>query len=391
MIAARPKLVFAHQLRGVSVLIVLLVHYTIVVQVLRRDIAWVAGAPPLDTPFAPVAAWLNFNRFDIGTFAVAVFFLISGFVIPFALEATTVPRFLLARAFRIFPVFWVALLIGWIAVHASAAFWHGEPAYGVRSYLVNGLLIETLLGEQTVDWVSWTLSIEVKFYLLAALLRPWIVQRRVWPLLAGALFALMVNMLAVRGLLRLPVELVSETTYLAFICTGILFNYHFARALPAARLALAAAAIMALVAASWALGPMLGVWTMKTLSMAVAVLAFTAAYFARRRFQHSRLLDFFAAISYPLYLVHAVFGFTVMSFLIMAWHVPYAAAAPLTFGVSVAVATAVHYVVELPSTRLGSHFARAARTTKTISNSRATLAEAARTADFNTVADSEAA
>lgn len=43
---AAPRLVFANQLRGAAALAVVLVHYTVVVQVLRVDVSWVVAAPP---------------------------------------------------------------------------------------------------------------------------------------------------------------------------------------------------------------------------------------------------------------------------------------------------------------------------------------------------------
>jgi peptidoglycan/LPS O-acetylase OafA/YrhL len=348
------KIVFANQLRGVAVASVLLIHYTVVVQLLRRDVGWVIAAPPIGGPVPFIALWLNPVHFDLGTFGVSLFFLISGFVIPFSLQTTTALRFLLARAVRIYPVFWLALLVEGCAVWMSARYWHGEAPYGMRNYVVNGLLIETLLGEQTVDWVSWTLSIEVKFYLLAAFIRPAILARRVWPIFAVAACALAVNVLSARHIVTLPVELVSEATYLLFILIGILFHFHYQSALSSIWLIGYAALVMALVVLCWVWGPMLGDWLLKTSTMAVAVGVFAAAYGWRHRFRRNRLLDGLAAVSYPLYLVHALFGFTLLSYLMTAWRVPYGIAAFIAVLASGAIAYALHCRVERPSVRLGS-------------------------------------
>jgi peptidoglycan/LPS O-acetylase OafA/YrhL len=348
------KILFANQLRGVAALSVVLIHYTVVVQLLRRDIAWVIAAPPIEGPVPAIVGWLDPVHFDLGTFGVSLFFLISGFVIPFSLQTTTSLRFLLARAVRIYPAFWVALLVEGLAVWLSAGFWHRDSPYGIRNYVVNGLLIETLLGEQTVDWVSWTLSIEVKFYILAAILRPAILKCRVWPLLAVAALAAAVNLSAAHHIVALPVELVSEATYIVFILIGTLFNYHYQKSISSIKLACYAFLLMLIVVFSWAFGPMLGDWKLKTSTMAVALIVFAVAYAYRSRFRPSVILDGLAAISYPLYLVHALFGFTLLSFLMMAWRIPYLYSAIIAFLSSGALAYALHCLVERPSVRLGS-------------------------------------
>jgi peptidoglycan/LPS O-acetylase OafA/YrhL len=324
------------------------------VHLLRPDIAWVIAAPPIDGPIPHIVGWLNPVYFDLGTFGVSLFFLISGFVIPFSLRASTSLRFLLARAVRIYPTFWLALLVEGFAVWLSGRFWHRDSPYGVRDYVVNGLLIETLLGAQTVDWVSWTLSIEVKFYVLAAIIRPAILNCRVWPLVGIAALALPLNVLAAQHVMTLPVELVSEAAYLVFIMIGILFHYHYQKSLSATALALEAALFMAIVVLCWRFGPMTGDWKIKTSTMAIALLVFVAAYGCRQRFRPNRILDGLAAVSYPLYLVHSLFGFTLLSFLMMAWHVPYGLAAIIALLSSGALAYALHRCVERPSVRLGS-------------------------------------
>jgi peptidoglycan/LPS O-acetylase OafA/YrhL len=330
----------------------------VVVHLLRRDIAWVIAAPPIEGPVPPIVGWLDPVYFDLGTFGVSLFFLISGFVIPFSLETRTSLRFLLARAIRIYPVFWLALLIGGLAVWLSSRFWHGDSPYGLGNYVANGLLIETLLGQQTVDWVSWTLSIEMKFYILAAVIRPAILDRRIWPVLAVALGALAVNVFAARDTGLVSVEIVSEATYLIFILIGTLFNFHYREALSSSNLTVYAVLVMAIVVLCWFLGPMLGDWRLKTSTMAIALAVFAVAYRLRARFRPNRILDGLAAISYPLYLIHALFGFTLLSFLMNAWHIPYGLAAPIAVLSSGLLAFALHRFVERPCVRLGSRLKR---------------------------------
>ncbi len=356
---AADRIVFANQLRGLCVLAVMLVHYAVVAQFMRQAVAWVVAAPPLDTPLSPVGTWLYPPWLDLGKFGVGAFFLISGFVIPFSLRRSGMGSFLLARALRIYPTFWMALLLEGCTIAASGRYWHRPPAFGLDAYLVNGLLFATLLGHLTVDWVSWTLSVEVGFYLLAALLRPALLSFRVWPLVAFAAAALAVNALQGRAAIRLPVPLVSGLMYVGYILIGTLFHYRYRGAISRRRLAAGVLGLGAIFFASYALGPTAGdVRSLRTASFGLAILVFAACYRMRGRFRPNRLLDGLAAISYPLYLIHSAFGFTVLSFLVMAWRLPFPVAAPLAAALAVAAAAALHAGVERPSISLGHRLRR---------------------------------
>ncbi len=358
-VRSNTRIIFANQLRGLCVLCVVLVHYTTVVQYFRRDVSWVVAAPPLTGPISPVAIWVYPPWLDLGKFGVATFFLISGFVIPFSLQRSGAGRFLLARALRIYPTFWAALLIEAAVIVASSRYWHRPPAYGIGSYLVNGLLVETLLGRPAVDWVSWTLSIEVKFYLLAALLRTVLLRFRVWPLLAVAAGALLLSVLEERGVIRLPPDLVSEAMYLGFILIGTLFHYHHEGVLSTRTLVVGVLALLVLFFLSYALGPnALAFHSPHTASFAIAVAVFAACYRLRQRFRPNRALDALAAISYPLYLIHAIVGFTTINFLVLGCGLPYGLAAILAVLFAMALAGALHRLVERPTIHFGHRLRR---------------------------------
>ncbi len=353
------RIVFANQLRGLCVVAVMLVHYAVVAQVMRGAVAWVVAAPPLDTPPSPIVAWAYPPWLDLGKFGVSAFFLISGFVIPFSLRRSGMGSFLLARALRIYPTFWMALLLEGCAIAASGRYWHRPPAFGLHAYLVNGLLFATPLGSLTVDWVSWTLSIEVSFYLLAALLRPVLLSSRVWPLMALAAGALAINALQGHDVLHLPVPLVSALMYIGYIFIGTLFHYRYEGAISRGRLTAGVLGLGVLFFAAYALGPTAGDFrSLHTTSFGLAILVFALCYRSRRRFRPNRVLDGLAAISYPLYLIHAAFGFAIISFLVMAWHLRFPIAALLAAALAGAAATALHVGIERPSISLGHRLRR---------------------------------
>lgn len=61
------------------------------------------------TPLYPyTSAWVH--HFDLGRFGVVLFFLISGFVVPFSIKGNKpLRRFAISRFFRLYPALWLAL------------------------------------------------------------------------------------------------------------------------------------------------------------------------------------------------------------------------------------------------------------------------------------------
>ena len=55
---------------------------------------------------------IGLDYFDWGRFGVVLFFLISGYVIPLSFsEPTPVRKFIVSRAFRLYPAFWLSVLV----------------------------------------------------------------------------------------------------------------------------------------------------------------------------------------------------------------------------------------------------------------------------------------
>jgi peptidoglycan/LPS O-acetylase OafA/YrhL len=125
-------------------------------------------------PFAPLLSRLDFG--------VTLFFLLSGFVIyrPFlvaALDGRQPPvtrrtrHFLLRRAVRILPAYWVAVLVTLAMLslrHPSAHDWWAYP-----------LLLQTYTGGNDDPSLTqmWTLSVELCFYLLVPVAAGWAANR----------------------------------------------------------------------------------------------------------------------------------------------------------------------------------------------------------------------
>lgn len=356
------KITFANQLRGVAVLCVIVTHYLGIYWGARDLVARYTFAPVLEgakPAFMPYSAPPTFNY---GPFGVALFFLISGFVIPFSLEKMGGLRFLAARALRIYPSYWVAVVLMLGATWLSSCYWHLPFHVDGELLGANLLLVNAELGQPSIDLVNWTLSIEVKFYLVAVLL---------WPLLRRfPVIMLLAYAAAVLGLVLLPSVPVKlgafdisldnakvELMYTVFLFIGTLFHFAVKGRVGPRTLAAGAVAMYALFFATWPQTVLADQYWKITANYGYALVVFSLCYCLRKRFRGARALDFFAAVSYPLYLVHAVSGYVVMHIL-MDRGLPYLVAAPLALLVVLAMATILHYTVELPTANAGKKLHR---------------------------------
>lgn len=107
--------------------------------------------------------------FDFGRYGVFVFFLVSGYVVPFSLERRgSVRQFWAGRVFRLYPAWFVSVALA--LVLGAAGLSYGLPGgLGERpwaSTLAHLTMLQDLLGVPNIVSVYWTLSYEMVFYLL---------------------------------------------------------------------------------------------------------------------------------------------------------------------------------------------------------------------------------
>ena len=103
------RIEFANTLRGYAALCVLVYHYGFIFWAYRDITAGLVNAPPLDATRYATPVYLHWiaaiQPFDLGAYGVALFFLISGFVIPFTFEKVRGRGFLFGRIMRIYPTY----------------------------------------------------------------------------------------------------------------------------------------------------------------------------------------------------------------------------------------------------------------------------------------------
>ena len=118
--------------------------------------------------------WLN-----LGQYGVFVFFLVSGYIVPASLERKgSVRGFWISRAFRLYPMFLVGLVLSAIAYKTGHGTIGNAGAHRLTAVLGWLFMLQNLNAGLNVPVVTWTLSYEMVFYLLLAGLFSWGVHRR---------------------------------------------------------------------------------------------------------------------------------------------------------------------------------------------------------------------
>jgi len=101
----------------------------------------------------------------LGFMGVPLFFMISGFVILWTAFNKSPRDFVLARLTRLYPTYWICVLITSAVLIALGA------TIPWKMIVANLTMVQHLFGYPSVDQVYWTLFVELKFYgLVLALL-----------------------------------------------------------------------------------------------------------------------------------------------------------------------------------------------------------------------------
>jgi len=359
--SAGQRIVFANELRGLAAVAVAISHLLGVFWLMRDAVSAATFTPAQLGPNHPWALSIVFPWFNFGPFGVGLFFLISGLVIPFSLDSHTRGTFLLARLLRIYPTYIAAVLLETALLAGNAHLWGIPFGLGAWTVISNALLIHDLVGQPSLDLVNWTLCIELRFYLVMAVCAPAIRRGSVATVFAVALLACAINLAVAAGAFGppLPDPLLpaytasTEAMFVVFMLMGVLFNFHLRGLLRTPALLLGIVALGTLFVFCWETSVLAFQLPGVAANYFCALALFAALYGLRRVVPRMPILDALADVSYPLYIVHALTGYSVMRLLMLRWHAPYPLALLAGVAAILAVATALHLAIERPTIRMG--------------------------------------
>lgn len=298
--AGPPRLALLDFLRFAAALAVLLYHFTA-----RSSVAWPHAVTEV---FPELHRWTKY-----GYLGVEVFFFISGFVILMTAWGRDLPGYVASRIARLFPAYWVAVLLtGTLLVALGGQL----KDIGIREVLMNLTMVQAPFGVRDVDGVYWTLWVELRFYaLIAVFMLVGITRARVialamvWPIV-GALAGTTGSGFAAELLLA---------DWAPFFSAGMLLHVVYREGWSVLLAGLCAFQVVLAMTTS-------GNASVEIVKYAAAVnpaivsgavafgfLAVAAVTTTRLRTVSWRPLVWFGALTYPLYLVHEYWGWWAIS------------------------------------------------------------------------------
>ena len=274
-------------------------------------------------------------------YAVKLFFIISGFVIYFTIDRSkTWVDFAFSRATRLYPAHWAALTI-WVATQAVAT--HEPMWWG--GYITNLTMFQEYLGFPNLDFVYWSLTVELAFYMvMAVLLASGLIKHfemiaAAWLLLACT-WALFERNLGISLPAFLPRWLILP--HAPFFIAGVMFYLIHSRGAVASRVGL-------IVAALATIG-----WVDGIENLVVSFGMFTLVGLALRgrlSFLVSPVTIWLGTISYPLYLIHRNLGYAAMDWM-HSRDIPVWLLLMVTLVGALALGSLLSYGVERPASRI---------------------------------------
>lgn len=293
-VAPPKRFLFVDALRGVACVAVLIHH--------------MVHSNTLSLPLqALLPRWVVYLT-QFGALGVQIFFALSGFVIAHSvrelpLNAKGIGNFALRRQIRLDPPYWCVLIVTLLYLAAEKLVPHAvtAPYPNLLQILANFFYLPAILQSPFVVGVSWTLTLEVQFYLffiltLAALQRVSKSHAGTAPVVLIATGALSVWF---RNLAPGP----HFTNYWFFFCAGVLAYWAFRGQL--SRPAFIAALLTIGGLGSLSPGVTNNSGTAIWAGLTVALVLFLVAQRGKlEAWSGGPLLQFLGRMSYSLYLAH---------------------------------------------------------------------------------------
>jgi peptidoglycan/LPS O-acetylase OafA/YrhL len=214
--------------------------------------------------------------------------------------------------------------------------------------------LRDLLGAPSIDGIIWTLEIELKFYVVCALIARLLRGGSLWTFTVPAVLLTTVIAFHQQPWGTATKLLAFNAEYMMFMFVGVAFNFLFRQCIRRTTFAAVAAGTLLLFFAGMFIS---GEPNKVMMSYGAAFALFSVAAMLATSWPKTRLLSFLADVSYPLYVVHGVAGYAILAHMITAGAAPLMAIiAALSFAMG--VSWMLHVLVETPAHRLGQRLAK---------------------------------
>lgn len=244
-----------------------------------------------------------------GCRAVAVFFILSGFLTAYNLKtADTSKSFAKKRLVRLYPAYWVAIILTTVVTYLFLR----ERFIGIPSTIFNFTMLQGFVGIPAVDGAYWTLTHELWFYVIAGALifinkfikseKPFELFSTLW-IFGIVCFEFIVSKVKIPGFIVTIGNIALLTKYASTFIIGISLSYIVKNSknyLSYLNLILSFLLFFVKFGLDY--------------TLIVVLIAFLVYIFAKKEitFKHDKIFMFIAGISYPLYLVHQMIGYAII-------------------------------------------------------------------------------
>jgi len=281
-------------------------------------------------------------QFNFGRYGVQLFFIISGFVIFKTVESTkTTGEFIIKRFFRLYPAYWVAIIITTIVVNLYSTSKH----VSIKEFLVNLTMLQEHFKVENIDWSYWSLTPELFFYFYMAVLIFFKAVKYIYPVCVVWLIVILCNYFFKIEQHFIWIKFLNIRHGQLFIA-GIMFYRIFSR--EGSILKNYALILVTFVTSLLVYTPQYGFKDM-IIIITLCYSVFLLFINGRLNFLKWRPLVFIGAISYPLYLIHQRIALTIQENYNYTANYFLVALLILIF---IAVAWIIHILVEKPGQKL---------------------------------------
>ncbi len=358
LVSDSSRIEFAQNLRGIAATCVV-IHHIFILFWFSNPVTQIYTGLPLYTGVIPlISQWFNkIQTVNFGAFGVAIFFMISGFVMPNALQKQGRSQFLVGRFFRIWPVYVTGLMVSLLSLWIASRYFNVGFVPTPKTILASLFISPHLLSMNSIDGVIWTLEIEIKFYMLITFF-PMVTRGNIKiPLLFAVFFALFATMFVTKShhasIAKLMYEIQTNGMFFSFMFLGSLFHFLHKKKINLRQFIIGTAILLSLFTYQRFINLYQYPFSSADFYAYFAGFAlFGGCYFSQNKIKFPRFFDALAKISYPLYACHAIFGYVYLRMFLTKWNDPTVALLSYLFFVCL-MSYAIHRVVEIPSNRIG--------------------------------------
>lgn len=282
-------------------------------------------------------------QFNFGRYGVQLFFIISGFVIFKTVESTkTTKEFVIKRFFRLYPAYWVAIIITTIVVNLFSTTKH----VSIKEFLFNLTMLQEHFKVENIDWSYWSLTPELFFYFYMAVLIFFKAVRFIFPVCVGWLIIILCNYFFRIEDYFIWIKFFNIRHGQLFVAGIMLYRIFYKKGNDIQSYMML---LVTFITSILVYTPQYG---FKDMAVVITLIysVFLLFIYGKLNFLKIKPLVFIGSVSYPLYLIHQRIAFTIQENYDYTSNYFLVALLILVF---IAIAYLIHILVEIPGQKIG--------------------------------------